>query len=124
MNMTYETYEHGTFSWGYGPAVTKEHKAYWGARTIWTGGDWDILHDRQSLVATDKDAAERLARLLNSGRLKAAGKRLKDMSNKWEVTTSEPGEVVLLDDGLVRIVGNSNGSYGYFYVTAQLLEAT
>lgn len=117
------TYEHGTFSWGYGPAFTQEHVAYWGARTIWKGGEWDILHDRQSLIATNKPTADRLAGLLNSGRLKKAGKRLNELGNTWEASPGEADEVVLLDDGIVRIVGNSNASHGYFYVTAQLLEA-
>lgn len=116
-------YTFGSFAWGYGPAVTKQHPAYWGARTIWKGVEWDILHDRQSVLATDKTKADRLCALLNEGRLKAAGKRLREMGNRFEVDPSMANEVVLLDDGKVRIVGNANGSYGYFYVTAQLLEA-
>ena len=116
-------YTFGSFSWGYAPAVTKEHAAYWGARTIWQGRDWDILHDRQSMVATDKPTADRLARLLNAGPLKAAGKRLRELGNTFEADPSQADEVVLYEDGKVRIIGNANASHGYFYVTAQLKEA-
>lgn len=115
-------YTFGSFAWGYGPAVTKEHEAYWGARTIWKGREWDILHDRQSVLATDKTKADRLCALLNEGRLKAAGKRLQQLGNKFEADPSMANEVVLLDDGVVRIIGNANASHGYFYVTAQLLK--
>jgi len=116
-------YEYGSFAWGYSPAVTKTHRAYWGARTIWKGREWDILHDRQSVAATDKPTADRLVALLNGGALKAAQKRLMEMANRWEVTPEEANEVVLYDDAKVRIIGNANASHGYFYVTAQLLEA-
>jgi hypothetical protein len=75
------------------------------------------------VAATDKPTADRLVALLNAGRLKSAEKRLMEMANTWEVSPSEANEVVLLDDGKVRIVGSANASYGYFYVTAQLLEA-
>lgn len=115
-------YTHGSFAWGYSPAVTKEHAAYWGARTIWKGGEWDILHDRQSMVARDKATADRLAQLLNAGRLKQAGKRLKELGNTWAASPGEADEVVLFEDADVRIIGNSNASHGYFYVTAQMLR--
>jgi len=116
-------YTYGSFAWGYSPAVTKEHAAYWGARTIWKGyGPMDIVHDRQSVLATDKVTADRLVAHLNGGALKKANKRLDELANRWEVSPSEPNEVVLYDDASVRIIGNTNGSHGYLYITAQLKE--
>ena len=116
-------YKFGQWSWGYQPAMTQKHRAYWGARAIWNGkGDMDLLPDRQSSVATDEGAAERLRALLNGGALKAANKRLEALARTWEVSPSESNEVILHEDDKVRIVANTNGSYGYLYVTAQLLE--
>jgi len=117
------TYTHGQFTWGYAPVVTGQHRAYWGARTIWNGrGDMDIVHDRQSILATDKATADRLVTLLNGGVLKAANKRLDALANRWEVTPSGSNEVTLYEDERVRLIGNCNDSHGYVYVTAQLLE--
>jgi hypothetical protein len=59
---------------------------------------------------------------LNGGALKKANKRLDELANRWEVSPSEPNEVVLYEDANVRIIGNTNGSHGYLYITAQLLE--
>lgn len=112
------------FAFGYHPVVTGDHRAYWGARTIWQGGrSWDILPDRQGWRATDEGALKRLSALLNGGILKEAEKRLGTLGNTWEVSPSREGEVVLFEDARVRVVGNSNASHGYFYVTAILLEA-
>jgi hypothetical protein len=36
------------------------------------------------------------------------------------VQSDEPNEVVVYDDDVIRVVGNSNGSYGYFYLAAWL----
>ena len=122
MSSTHE-YTHGSFSFGYPPAMTGEHRAYWGARAIWKGrGPMDLLRDRQSMVAVDKATADRLASLLNGGALKAANKRLDALANRWEVSPGEANEVVLHEDASVRIVANTNASHGYLYVTAQLLE--
>jgi hypothetical protein len=74
------------------------------------------------VVAKDKAAADRLLKSLNAGILKKANKRLDELANRWEVSPSEPNEVVLYDDANVRIIGNTNGSHGYLYVTAQLKE--
>lgn len=112
------------FHYGYAPVVTGEHRAYWGARAIWKGGrTWDVLHDRQGVKATDKAALDRLCALLNGGILKAAEARLGALGNTWEVSPSEAREVVLHEDARVRVIGNTNASHGYIYLTAILLEA-
>lgn len=112
------------FYYGYTPAVTGEHRAYWGARAIWKGGrTWDVLHDRQGFKATDEAALNALLARLNGGILKAAEARLGALGNTWEVSPSEAREVVLHEDARVRVVGNTNASYGYIYLTAILLEA-
>ena len=112
------------FAFGYAPAVTGEHRAYWGARAIWKGGrTWDVLPDRQGVKATDKAALDTLLARLNGGVLRKAEARLGVLGNTWEVSPSEAREVVLFEDAHVRVVGNTNGSHGYIYLTAQLLEA-
>jgi hypothetical protein len=116
-------YTYGSFSFGYSPAVTGGHDAYWGARTIWKGyGPMDIVHDRQSVLATDKATADRLVAHLNGGALKKANKTLDTLANRWEVSPGEANEVVLYEDASIRLVGNTNASHGYLYVTAILLE--
>jgi len=123
MTSTQHTYTHGSFSFGYAPAATGEHRAYWGARALWRGrGPMDIVHDRQSLMAVDKATGDRLVGLLNGGALKAANARLDALANRWEVSPGEANEVVLYEDESIRLVGNTNASHGYLYVTAQLLE--
>jgi hypothetical protein len=112
------------FEYGYTPAVTGEHRAYWGARAIWQGGrTWDIVPNRQGFRATDKAALDTLLARLNGGILKAAEARLGALGNTWEVSPREAREVVLHEDARVRVVANTNASHGYVYLTAQLLEA-
>ena len=116
-------YTYGAWSWGYSPAMTHEHAAYWGARAIWRGdGPMDLLPDRQSVLARSEADAKRLVVLLNAGARAAANRRLAALANRWEVSPREAAEVVLHDDGTVRIVANTNASHGYLYVTAQLLS--
>ena len=108
----------------HGPSWQRHHPPERGARTIWQGGrSWDILPDRQGWRATDEGALKRLSALLNGGILREAEKRLGALGNTWEVSPSRSDEVVLFEDARVRVVGNTNGSHGYFYVTAILLEA-
>jgi hypothetical protein len=113
---------------GYDVAVPNGTKAAWGARAIFAMPHYgckafmDLLYDRQGTCYLDghKDAVQTLTGLLNKGALATAQARFNTLVQAGEVHTRECGEVVLYDDDTIKMVGNSNGSHGYFYVAAWL----
>jgi hypothetical protein len=101
--------------WGAAHLVPEGAKAAWGARLIVTQtGDVDIVHDRQHAVGTEVDT------LLDHLNKVPWRKSLSDMLKRYEVSTREGGEVTVYEDDKIAVRGNSNGSYGYFYVAAWL----
>lgn len=105
-------------AWGYGSAVPDDTKAAWGARLILTadaGGD--LLYDRQGGFGNMEDTA-RLRDHLN--KVRPWRDQLARLVREGTVRSDEPNEVVVHDDDVIRVVGNSNGSYGYFYIAAWL----
>tara|TARA_Y100000034_G_scaffold76992_1_gene92483 strand:- start:515 stop:925 length:411 start_codon:yes stop_codon:yes gene_type:complete len=121
--------EKPSLAFGYGCAIPEATEAAWGARAICGGGYsgkayMDLLPDRQGLCYRSKEALDRLTGLLNGGILRTAQAEYKRLHDSWEIQGSEPNEVVLYDDGTVKMVGNTNGSHGYFYVAAWLVPAS
>lgn len=109
-------------AWGYGSAVPADTKAAWGARLILTrdsrtfGGD--MLPDRQSgFSVTDEDS-----RLLHDrlNHHKPWKKPLADLIRSGAVRADVGNEVIVYEDELVKVVGNSNASFGYFYIAGWL----
>jgi hypothetical protein len=109
-----------TMPWGYPCEVPSGTKIVWGARAIFNPRDvhpMDLLPDRQGFHG---DAGEWLGLkyLLNNGVLEAAQARLTAYVRKGTVRRDEEREVVLYESTLIKVVGNTNASHGYFYVTA------
>ena len=100
-----------------------DYQALWGARLIINQrGKVDFVFDRQG-TAGDEVQAKELVRKLNTHyppktMMKDIKKRLKNR----EIKTREAEEVELFDKAGIKVVGNSNASAGYFYVTAMLLS--
>lgn len=103
-------HKHGT--------VPAEVLAAWGARWIVHGGvAVDQVWDRTSVIGEPEAKARLLAHL--SEHVKALPARI--VESKLASGEAAPDtEVVVLDDGVVRILGRASG--GYFYITAFLLE--
>jgi hypothetical protein len=108
-------------AWGY-HVLDPETPAAWGARFITQGGYLDLVWDRQSTVWRDREAIDELIELLNGPGGVIAGIRAayKDLWSRFEVSGDEAEEVLLADGHRVKAVGNTNASYGYFYVAAWL----
>ena len=108
--------------WGYSVAVPEGAKAAWGARLILEqnadtqGGD--LLHDRQDSFYETQAHGDLLQAQLSLARpwqrplaaLVASGQVRSDVAN----------EVVVFENDSIKAVGNSNGSYGYFYIAVWL----
>jgi len=109
-----------TMQWGYRCEVPSGTKIVWGARAIFNPRDthpMDLLPDRQSFHG-DADEWLNLQYLLHNGVLEAAQARLAAYVRKGTVRRDTRNEVVLYDTTLIKVVGNTNASHGYFYVTA------
>lgn len=111
---------------GYPPAVPENAPAVWGARSIIDPGPngtkvMGLLPDRQGLWACDDRHKAALLALLNDCKvLEIAQRVFGHKYDKGEIRSDEPNEVVLYDSLGLKVVGNSNGSCGYFYVSAFL----
>lgn len=106
---------------GYNAGLPDDAQAAWGARIIVTqDGAVDILWDRTDCVPEDNERVRTDFLELLSGRYPNTQLRtdIADRLRSGEIKTREAAEVELYDDAEVRVVGNSNASAGYFYVTA------
>ena len=109
--------------WGYNTPEAEGSPAVWGARAIWPNRygppnfPLDILHDRQSMRGEKADR-DGLAYILNNGVLEAVQARMAAYVRSGLVRSDTRNEVVLFESNAVKVVGNSNASHGYFYVTA------
>lgn len=106
----------------FGYTVPAGVKTAWGARLIVNqDGHVDMLWDRTDAVGPDDERHALLDYLNGIGFVwkNALSLKLRDR----EVDTRKAEEVVLFDDGTVRIEGNSNASAGYFYVVAYFTDA-
>lgn len=109
-------------NYGYSPAITHKHPAYWGARAIFHSEGWDILPDRQGWLAINEHAQSTLGNLLGGGALRQANEAFRKHVKDGTVSSGEGRRVVFYEDTRVRIVGDTNGSHGYVYLTAMLLD--
>lgn len=107
-----------TLRFGYPSAVPAEARAAWGARLIMTSDGGDLLHDRQDGWFDDDDSRDLLHGRLN--RVKPWHKPLGALIAEGTVRGDAANEVVVFEDDLIKVVGNSNGSYGYFYMAGWL----
>jgi len=92
----------------------------WGARAIDDGKSFGLLPDRQSMVGED-DERNALAGQLNGGVLAACQKEFARLKNSWEISGRENKQVTLYDKDGLRVEGNTNASFGYFYVRAYMV---
>jgi hypothetical protein len=130
--------------WGLAYAVPEDARAAWGARAIvesHRGHGFSLLPDRQDVWAAEPAAKDALLAVLNGpnrgdGAIakaqEAAGKLLEDgvlrdwqQVRDWDAVSAagekdESGEHTLYEDERVKIVGNTNGSYGYLYIAGWL----
>lgn len=113
--MTTETKKLG---WGYSTLEYEGSQAAWGARLILTRTGGDLLYDRQSLIGESEEAKRQLTDRLNT--VKPWHEPLGNLIREGHVRATESNEVVVYEDDLIRVIGNSNGSYGYFYMTGWL----
>jgi hypothetical protein len=113
-----------TLGFGLRNAVPNTADAAWGARLIISmDGYVDFVHDRTDVVGSTEAKANLLA-LLNA---KLPGRTLmnivSDKIKAYEIDTRSEADIVLFDDGELKVVGNSNASHGYFYVAAFAVTA-
>ena len=108
--------------WGYSVAVPPNVKAAWGARLILEqdarkrGGD--LVANRQSSIYADQASADLLQARLSL--VRPWEKPLAALIASGEVRSDRPNEVVVYEDEYIKSVGNSNGSFGYFYIAVWL----
>ena len=106
-------------AWGY-HVLDPDTPAAWGARFITQGSYLDLVWDRQSTVWRDEDALNELVKLLNDGVLDTIRGAYKSKYERGDVRGDEAEEFLLADGRRVMAVGNTNASFGYFYVAAWL----
>lgn len=111
-----------TLRWGYSVAVPADTKAAWGARLILErdartqGGD--LLYDRQDSFFETQAHGDVLQAKLSLTRPWETP--LAALVASGQVRSDEPNEVVVYEDDVLKVVGNSNGSHGYFYIAGWL----
>lgn len=104
--------------WGYTHAVPEDTKAAWGARLLLTRDGGDLLGDRQDGWSVDEASAKLLHDRLNL--IRPWQQPLGLLVSTGTVRSTEANEVVVFEDDLIKVVGNSNGSHGYFYIAGWL----
>jgi hypothetical protein len=102
----------------FGRAVPDGIEAAWGARMIWPD---DLVWDRQDMFGSDEQRKP-LAEWLNGGALKAAREKLREMARNEDWLPSSETEATLYEDERGRVIGSPQGSHGYVYVAAWLLD--
>ncbi len=119
--------ERPALAFGYDIAIPDGSPAAWGARAIWPSRHapkerpLDLLGDRQGWCVMEGCEAYKdgLLHALNSGKvLEAIQLRMCAYQREGIVSPRESREVVLFENNWLKAVGNSNGSHGYFYLTA------
>jgi hypothetical protein len=106
-------------SFGRNAGLPESVEAAWGARMIWPD---DLVWDRQDMFGS-AEQRKTLAEWLNGGALKAAREKLRELA--LEFGDWQPGasvEETLYEDQRGRVIGSPQGSHGYVYVAAWLLD--
>jgi hypothetical protein len=109
--------------WGLN-AHPEDSPGCWGARAILQSGSnpIDIVGNRQD---ADGPLFGVLASLLNdAGGLKVAQARVRELQNTWQMSSSESKLFTLVDNDMMTMVANTNGSHGYLYISAWLKAET
>ncbi|TDQ01269.1 hypothetical protein [Labedaea rhizosphaerae] len=108
-----------TLAWGYQAGVPAGTTTAWGCRAIVdASGHLDVPPDRQSAVGPRTDA---LLDHLHHHVRGAWRERAAELLRNGVMNTRTATELVLYQDGVVMIKGNTKGSGGYLYVCAYLL---
>ena len=105
---------------GYNAGVPAGTTTAWGCRAIIDEitGSVDVVPDRQSAVGPRVDALlDHLNQRVRGAWCDRAGEFLRTGQLNTRIAT----ELVLYDDGIVMIKGNTRASAGYLYVCAFLL---
>lgn len=99
---------------GYSAGVPDEITDGWGARLILNRGEIDMLRDRQGYFGNSKIANDFCAHL-NSVTAKWTA-NVKTLYYSGEIDPSKQNHVTIYEDEKIKLVGNTNGSFGYLYV--------
>jgi hypothetical protein len=111
------------FTWGYAPAIEAAQMdscpAIWGARVIAIEDPgFGIVPGRVSWYTEDMDARRALVAALNKGILDACRERFAELKrDHWDIHRVAK-EYVLYEDEAIKVVGNTNASFGYLYLAA------
>lgn len=104
---------------GYNAGLPDTAVAAWGARLIVTqDGGVDFLADRTDAVGEDAQRHDLFDMLDKRYPIKQLRADVGDRLRSGEIHTRVAEEIELYDDTDLHVVGNSNASAGYFYVTA------
>lgn len=106
--------------YGYNAGLPAGIATAWGCRaTIDPDGRVTVVHDRQQTVGPRADALlDHLHHHVNG----AWCDRAAELQRNSVMTPANAAELVLYQDSVVMIKGNTNGSHGYLYVCAYLVE--
>jgi hypothetical protein len=100
-------------NWGY----PEDAKALWGARLITDGARLDFVFDRQSCVG-DEVAGKELVEHFN--KVKAYAKVREVWDARHHELYHETAVTKFYEDDKIVVIGSTNNSYGYLYITAYL----
>lgn len=104
-----------TLGFGYNAGLPDGVEDAWGARFIVTqDGGVDFLADRQSFIG-DGDRTIKPHLMEHFTLIVSA---ITEKLRNHEIDTRHEGEVIVYEIDGFKVVGNSNGSGGYFYVAA------
>jgi hypothetical protein len=106
-------------SFGYWKAYPEDSPAGWGARAILKNGTIDIPYDRQG-ARGEKADRRKLGDLLNGGIMQAINDKVAELHYDYKLRPDQDEEHILHDSDEVRVIGNTNASYGYLYLLAYL----
>jgi len=92
----------------------------WGARAILSAGNIDIPYDRTTWNGTlveSRRARKALADLINLA-FPTIRETVHELCLMGKMRQDEEREFVLVDEDKLKVVANTNGSYGYLYLVA------
>lgn len=105
-------------NWGYRNGFPDDVTDGWGARGILQRGEVDLLNDRQSYFG-DAEIVDQFCSRMNANKEKWR-KNVKDLYYSGEVDPSKNNHVVIYEDEFIKMVGNTQGSFGHFYMAGWL----